>query len=105
MLYIDDPEVIQIASTLLIIAALFQISDGVQVVGLGALRGLEDVRIPGVISLIAYWVIGLPIGYVLGFQLGFGVNGVWTGLLVGLSVAALLLFIRFKKLSTQLVAA
>ncbi|MBC5773191.1 MATE family efflux transporter [Pontibacter sp. KCTC 32443] len=103
MLYIDDPEVIQIASTLLIIAALFQISDGVQVVGLGALRGLEDVRIPGVISLIAYWIIGLPVGYVLGFKLGFGVNGVWTGLLVGLSVAALLLFLRFKKLSTQLV--
>ncbi|MEJ8755496.1 MATE family efflux transporter [Pontibacter sp. H259] len=103
MLYIDDPEVIQIASTLLIIAALFQISDGVQVVGLGALRGLEDVRIPGVISLIAYWVIGLPVGYVLGFQLGFGVNGVWMGLLVGLSVAAFLLFLRFKKLSDQLV--
>jgi multidrug resistance protein, MATE family len=103
MLYINDPEVIQIASTLLIIAALFQISDGVQVVGLGALRGLEDVRIPGVISLIAYWVIGLPVGYVLGFKLGFGVNGVWTGLLVGLSIAAILLFLRFKKLSHQLV--
>ncbi|MER2998919.1 MATE family efflux transporter [Pontibacter populi] len=103
MLYIDDPEVIQIASTLLIIAALFQISDGVQVVGLGALRGLEDVRVPGVISLIAYWVIGLPVGYVLGFKLGFGVNGVWLGLLAGLSVAALLLFLRFKKLSNQLV--
>ncbi|WP_162426163.1 MATE family efflux transporter [Pontibacter pudoricolor] len=103
MLYIDDPEVIQLASTLLIIAALFQISDGVQVVGLGALRGLEDVRVPGVISLIAYWVIGLPVGYVLGFKLGFGVNGVWLGLLAGLSVAALLLFFRFKKLSNQLV--
>ena len=103
MLYIDDPEVIQIASTLLIIAALFQISDGVQVVGLGALRGLEDVRVPGVISLIAYWVIGLPVGYMLGFKLGFGVNGVWLGLLAGLSVAALLLFLRFKKLSNQLV--
>jgi multidrug resistance protein, MATE family len=103
MLYIDDPEVIQIASTLLMIAALFQISDGVQVVGLGALRGLEDVRVPGVISLIAYWVIGLPVGYVLGFKLGFGVNGVWLGLLAGLSVAALLLFLRFKKLSNQLV--
>ncbi len=102
-LYIDDPEVIQLASTLLIIAALFQISDGVQVVGLGALRGLEDVRVPGIISLIAYWVIGLPVGYVLGFVLDFGVNGVWLGLLTGLSVAAILLFLRFKKLSNQLV--
>jgi multidrug resistance protein, MATE family len=99
MLYIDDPEVIQIASMLLIIAALFQISDGVQVVGLGALRGLEDVRVPSVISLVAYWVIGLPIGYILCFKAGLGANGIWTGLLVGLSVAAILLFFRFKKLS------
>jgi multidrug resistance protein, MATE family len=101
-LYIDDPIVIELASTLLIIAALFQISDGVQVVGLGALRGLEDVRIPGVISLIAYWVIGLPVGYILCFKAGFGANGVWTGLLVGLSVAAILLFWRFKMLSYRL---
>ena len=101
MLYIDDPEVIHIASSLLIIAALFQISDGVQVVGLGALRGLEDVRIPSLISLLAYWVIGLPVGYLLCFKLGFGVDGIWTGLLVGLSVAAILLFIRFKALSNR----
>ncbi|GAB3195910.1 MATE family multidrug resistance protein [Pontibacter aydingkolensis] len=101
MLYIDDVEVIELASTLLIIAALFQISDGVQVVGLGALRGLEDVRIPSLISLLAYWVIGLPVGYLLCFKLGFGVNGVWMGLLVGLSVAAILLFVRFKALSNQ----
>ncbi len=100
--YIDDPEVIQIASVLLIIAALFQISDGVQVVGLGALRGLEDVRIPGIISLVAYWIIGLPVGYLLCFKLGFGVNGIWMGLLVGLSVAAVLLFTRFGMLSLRL---
>ncbi|MDX5420978.1 MAG: MATE family efflux transporter [Hymenobacteraceae bacterium] len=102
MLYIDDPQVIQIASSLLIIAALFQISDGVQVVGLGALRGLEDVRIPSLISLLAYWVIGLPVGYLLCFKLNLGVSGVWTGLLVGLSVAALLLFMRFRLLSKRL---
>ncbi|WP_018477781.1 MATE family efflux transporter [Pontibacter roseus] len=101
-LYIDDPAVIEIASMLLIIAALFQISDGVQVVGLGALRGLEDVKVPGLISLIAYWIIGLPVGYFLCFKAGFGVNGVWTGLLTGLSIAAILLFWRFKKLSHQL---
>lgn len=102
ILYINDPEVIQIASVLLIIAALFQISDGVQVVGLGALRGLEDVKIPSVISLIAYWVVGLPIGYLLCFKAGFGVNGIWTGLLIGLSVAAIMLFFRFKMLSKEL---
>ncbi|WP_439882407.1 MATE family efflux transporter [Pontibacter sp. MBLB2868] len=101
MLYIDDPAVIQIASSLLIIAALFQISDGVQVVGLGALRGLEDVRVPSLISLLAYWVVGLPVGYILCFKMGLGVSGVWTGLLVGLSVAAILLFLRFRDLSSR----
>ncbi|WP_187264142.1 MATE family efflux transporter [Pontibacter beigongshangensis] len=103
MLYIDDVEVIGIASQLLIIAALFQISDGVQVVGLGALRGLEDVRIPSLVSLIAYWIIGLPLGYVLCFKLGVGAIGIWAGLLIGLTVAALLLFWRFRKLSLKLI--
>ncbi|WP_266205449.1 MATE family efflux transporter [Pontibacter kalidii] len=102
MLYIDDPEVIQLASGLLVIAALFQISDGVQVVGLGALRGLEDVRIPSLISLLAYWVVGLPVGYYLCFKAGFGAEGVWMGLLSGLSVAAVLLTLRFRKLSNHL---
>ncbi|RIJ41779.1 MATE family efflux transporter [Pontibacter oryzae] len=103
MLYIDDVEVIQMASSLLIIAALFQISDGIQVVGLGALRGLEDVRIPSLISLLAYWVIGLPVGYYLCFKSDFGVNGIWLGLLVGLSVAAVLLTVRFRILSNRLI--
>jgi len=102
MLYIDDPEVIRIASSLLIIAALFQISDGVQVVGLGALRGLEDVKVPSLISLIAYWGVGLPIGYFLCFKVHLGVNGIWTGLLAGLSVAAVLLTLRFRSLSSRL---
>ncbi|MFT2011273.1 MATE family efflux transporter [Pontibacter sp. 13R65] len=102
MLYIDDLEVIHIASQLLIIAALFQISDGVQVVGLGALRGLEDVRVPSLVSLVAYWVIGLPLGYLLCFKLGVGVTGIWAGLLIGLSVAAVLLFLRFRKQTLKL---
>lgn len=102
ILYISDPEVIRIASVLLIIAALFQISDGVQVVGLGALRGLEDVKVPSLISLVAYWVMGLPVGYFLCFKAGLGVNGIWIGLLLGLSVAAILLFFRFKMLSKKL---
>ena len=102
MLYIDDPEVIRIASSLLVIAALFQISDGVQVVGLGALRGLEDVKVPSLISLLAYWGIGLPVGYFLCFKAGFGVDGIWAGLLTGLSVAAVLLTLRFRSLSSRL---
>lgn len=103
MLYIDDRQVVELASGLLIIAALFQLSDGIQVVGLGALRGLEDVRIPSLISLIAYWVIGLPVGYLLCFKAGFGINGIWTGLLLGLTVAAVLLTFRFKSLSNRLI--
>ncbi|KAA9346031.1 MATE family efflux transporter [Adhaeribacter soli] len=94
-----DMEVMQLAAGLLIIAAFFQISDGVQVVGLGVLRGLQDVRIPSAISLVAYWVVALPLGYLLGFTFELGIYGVWTGLLVGLTIAALLLFLRFRKLT------
>jgi multidrug resistance protein, MATE family len=101
-LYIDEAEVIRIASGLLIIAAFFQISDGVQVVGLGALRGLADVKVPTYVTLVAYWVIGLPIGYLLAFPLGLGVNGVWYGLLIGLSVTAVLLLYRFHQLSRKM---
>ena len=95
-LYIDDSEVIGLASSLLIIAAFFQISDGVQVVGLGALRGLADVKIPTLITFISYWIIALPVAYLLGFTLDMGINGIWWGLLIGLTVAAVSLFIRFN---------
>lgn len=98
--YVQDPEVISIASGLLLVAALFQLSDGLQVVGLGSLRGLEDVKIPSLISLLAYWVVALPIGYVLGFVFDMGATGIWSGLLIGLTVAALMLFFRFRKLSS-----
>jgi MATE family multidrug resistance protein len=98
-LYIQETEVIEIASTLLLIAALFQLSDGIQVVGLGALRGMTDVRIPTLITLIAYWGVALPIGYLLGFSLRLGASGIWIGLLAGLTLAAVLLFIRFNRLS------
>jgi MATE family multidrug resistance protein len=99
-LYINDGEVLSLATSLLVIAAFFQISDGVQVVGLGALRGMSDVKIPAFITFVAYWVIGLPVGYVLGFKFDFGIQGIWYGLLTGLSVAAVLLFLRFH-LSTK----
>jgi len=101
-LYINENEVIVIASSLLAIAALFQISDGIQVVGLGALRGLADVKIPTFITFVAYWIIGLPVGYVLGFKLKLGVQGIWYGLSLGLSIAAILLFIRFNRLTKKL---
>ena len=101
VLYIDDPEVIALSSSLLVIAGLFQLSDGVQVVGLGVLRGLEDVKVPTLVTLMAYWVLGLPLGYVLAFEFGFAEKGIWYGLLIGLSITAVLLFFRFNALSKR----
>ncbi len=93
-LYDAKPEDIAtraLAAELLIIAALFQVSDGVQVAALGALRGLEDVQVPGLISLVAYWVIALPLGYWLAFPMGYGANGLWAGLCLGLTLSAVAL--------------
>ena len=103
-LYISDPTVISYASTLLIIAAIFQISDGTQAVGIGILRGLTDVRIPTLITFIAYWVIALPSGYLLGFTFHLNVVGVWIGLLLGLTSSATMLTLRFNKRSRHLIA-
>lgn len=104
--YISDPEVIGIAAQLLVIAAFFQLFDGTQVVGLGILRGLGDVKLPTVITFLAYWVLGMPLSWFLGFTMGFGVKGIWWGLSIGLMVAAVLLFFRFhyktKKLEASL---
>jgi MATE family multidrug resistance protein len=100
-LYIEDPEVIRIAASLLVIAALFQLSDGTQAVGLGALRGIADAKIPMIITFIAYWVIGLPGGYLLGFIFNFGVQGIWFSLFVALTASAFMLSIRFNLKSKQ----
>ncbi|MBC3542359.1 MATE family efflux transporter [Rufibacter sp. H-1] len=101
LFYVNDVSVHALASKLLIIAAIFQLSDGVQVVGLGALRGLEDVKVPSMISLFSYWLIALPLGFALGFWLELGAVGIWLGLFTGLTIAALLLFFRFRRLSPQ----
>lgn len=103
MFYSKDVAVIQIAAGLLLIAAVFQLFDGAQVVGLGVLRGLGDVNIPTIITFAAYWVVGLPIGYLLGIKLGFGVSGIWYGLCLGLLVASILLFLRFQKLTKKMI--
>jgi len=100
-LYIDDQTVISLASSLLIIASIFQIADGTQAVGIGILRGLTDVKGPTVITFIAYWILGLPIGYVLGFMFDMSVQGVWIGLLIGLTASATMLTLRFNKKSRQ----
>jgi len=102
-LFIDDLEVIAAASGLLIIAAFFQVFDGVQVVSLGILRGLQDVKIPTVATFFAYWVIGLPSGYFMAFVLDVGINGVWYGLSIGLGIVAISMFWRFDRLTKRLI--
>ncbi len=100
--FLDNNEVITIAAKLLLVAAVFQISDGIQVVVLGALRGLQDVKIPMYITFVAYWVIGFPISYYLGEHTSLKAVGVWIGLLAGLSFAAIFLYIRFHILTKKL---
>ena len=95
MVFIDDPKVISASSSLFIIAGIFQISDGIQVVGLGCLRGLSDVRIPTLITFIAYWIIAIPMGYWLGITQNWGISGTWWALLIGLSISALFMYLRF----------
>jgi MATE family multidrug resistance protein len=99
----DNAEVIAIAAQLLLVAAVFQISDGIQVVVLGALRGLQDVKIPMYITFVAYWIIGFPISFYLGLYTELKAAGIWIGLLAGLTAAAIFLYIRFERLTKKLV--
>lgn len=100
---IDNYEVITIASKLLLIAAVFQISDTIQVVALGALRGMQDVKIPTFMTFISYWVIGFPISYYLSLYTDYKSAGIWIGLLAGLTSSGIMLFIRFNYLSNKLI--
>ncbi len=100
-LYIDDDGVIQLTASLMIIAAFFQLSDGIQVVTAGALRGLQDVKIPSLLIFVAYWIIALPLGYLLAFPLQMKANGVWIGLFIGLTITAGAMVVRFYKLSSR----
>jgi MATE family multidrug resistance protein len=99
----DNIEVIAIAAKLLLAAAIFQVSDSIQVTVLGALRGLQDVKIPTLITFVAYWIIGFPISYFLGKEEAYASFGIWLGLLVGLTTAAILLYIRFNYLTNRLI--
>lgn len=99
----DNTQVIAIASQLLIVAAVFQISDGLQVAVLGALRGLQDVKIPTIITFVAYWVIGFPVSLYLGIYTELKAIGIWIGLLAGLSVAAIFLYLRFNYLTNKFI--
>lgn len=100
-LYTNNQEVFIISVKLLAIAAIFQLSDGIQCIALGILRGLQDVQTPMLITFFAYWVIGLPLGYLLGFKTSMGVEGIWVALLMALTASAILLTARFYYLSKR----
>lgn len=98
-LFIGEADVLFWAEKLLLIAAMFQLSDGIQAIGLGILRGISDVRIPTLITLFAYWIIGIPMAWILGFHSSLSIEGIWIGLSFALSVSAGLLYWRFNRLS------
>lgn len=100
-LFNDNGEVLQMAGLLLLFAAVFQISDSTQAIGAGLLRGIKDVKFPTILIAIAYWVIGLPLGYVLGFTFNMGASGIWLGLITGLTLASVFLISRFLRMSKK----
>jgi multidrug resistance protein, MATE family len=93
----DDPQVIAVAASIFVIFALSQVADGVQSTMLGALRGLSDTAVPGTVSLIGYWAVGLPVGWWLAGQGGLGPAGIWAGFVVGVGVVGALLVWRFLR--------
>jgi MATE family multidrug resistance protein len=91
-LFSEDPDVLAVGTSLLFLAAIFQLFDGIQGVITGTLRGIGDTRTPMVVNLVAHWLLGLPIGYLLCFVIGWGVYGLWVGLSLGLIVTGVILF-------------
>ncbi len=102
-MFTDNLEVIEIASSLLIVAGIFQLSDGMQAVLLGALRGLQDVNVPSILTFVAYWIIGFPVCIYFGSIADLGTFGIWIGLLTALTSSAIMLFLRFNYLSKKLI--
>ncbi len=102
LLYTSDKEVIAVASQLLIMAAFFQVFDGLQVVILGALRGLTDVKLAMMVAFVSYILISLPLSYFLAFTMNWGPVGIWVGFVVSLAIAGLLFLARFNYRSKQL---
>jgi len=101
--FTQNKEVVDLAANLLIIAAFFQMSDGLQAVLLASLRGIQDVWIPSVLTFIAYWVIGFPVSYYLGLQTDLKTTGIWIGLSLGLTSSAIMLFLRFNYQTKKLI--
>jgi MATE family multidrug resistance protein len=97
-LFNKNVQVMEMASLLILLAAIFQISDSTQAIGAGLLRGIKDVKLPTILITVAYWVIGIPLGYVLAFPFRMGAAGMWLGLIAGLTMASLFLMSRFLKM-------
>jgi MATE family multidrug resistance protein len=98
-IFIGDPAVVSSAAALLVVAGVFQVFDGSQVVSSSALRGMSDVKIPAALTFASYWIVAVPVGYVLGFRAGLGAVGIWWGLALGLAVASVVLGYRFVRLA------
>jgi MATE family multidrug resistance protein len=99
--FTKDVEVLHLASTLLLFAAVFQISDSTQAISAGLLRGIKDVKVPTILIAIAYWVVGIPTGYLFGIYWQMGASGVWLGFIIGLTVASVFLVSRFVSLTRK----
>ncbi len=102
--FVDDPAVAALATMLLMIAGFFSLFDGCQIIAMGGLRGLADVRVPMIFVYVAYWAIALPSAYSLAFHAGWGASGVWVGLLIGLFCTAVAIVTRFCLTSGRPVA-
>lgn len=100
----DDPTVIAASMPLMLVAAVFQLSDGIQAVGAGVLRGAADTKYAFAANLIGHWAVGLPVALLLGFRMGLGIVGLWWGLCAGLTVVAALLLVRFERLAAREIA-
>lgn len=96
LLYTDSAEVISVAAYMLLFAAVFQISDGVQATAAGLLRGMQDVKFPAAIAFVSYWLVMIPACYLLTFTFGMGLKGIWVGFIIGLTLAAVLQVWRFR---------
>ena len=102
-IFTNDPQVVEIASKIIIVMALYQAFDALQLSAVASLRGLKDINKPPLISAISYYGICLPAGYLLGFVFKLGVIGIWLGLLFGLMFAGILFMNRFNKLTKKII--
>ncbi|MFN8294361.1 MAG: MATE family efflux transporter [Chitinophagales bacterium] len=95
-LYTNNAEVVAMASTLILLAVFFQLSDGAQNVAVGLLRGLQDVKVPAILAFTAYWLVMIPACYLLAFKTSLGIKGIWIGFTIGLSTASVILLLRYR---------